>query len=73
METRKCLKSPETLDDVVQGLHVLFEDDHVNVEEVISFLSSYRSNPADWAEYANYDPHRWGDDTMLIICVFIKS
>lgn len=73
METRKCLKSPETLDDVVKGLHVLFEDDHVNVEEVISFLSSYRSNPADWAKYTNYDPHRWGDDIMLIICVFIKS
>ena len=73
MEARKCLKSPETLDDVVKGLHVLFEDDHVNVEEVISFLSSYRSNPADWAKYANYDPHRWGDDIMLIICVFNKS
>ena len=73
MEARKCLKSPETLDDVVKGLHVLFEDDHVNVEEVISFLSSYRSNPADWAKYANYDPHRWDDDIMLTICVFIKT
>ena len=58
MEGNKRLKSPETLDDVIKGLYVLFEDDYVNVEEVISFLSSYRSNPADWAKYANYDPHR---------------
>lgn len=68
MEAKKCLKSPETLDDVVKGLHVLFEDDHVNVEEVISFLSAYRSNPADWAKYANYDPHRleWPYDVVYL-------
>ena len=58
MEFKKFLKSPETLDDVITGLHVFFEGDHVNVEDVISFLSSYRSKPADWAKYANYDPHR---------------
>ena len=59
MEPRKCLKPPKSMEDVVKGLHVLFEEDCVNVEEVISFLDSYRSNPADWAKYANYDPHRF--------------
>ena len=61
MEAKKCLKSPESMEDVVKGLHVLFEEDHVNVEDVVSFLESYRSNPADWANYANYDPHRFED------------
>ena len=59
MEAKKCLEPPESMEDVVKGLHVLFEEDHVNVEQVISFLESYRSNPADWAKYANYDPHRF--------------
>ena len=43
---------------MVKGLHVLFDDDCVNVEQVISFLESYQSNPADWEKYATYDPHR---------------
>ena len=59
MEPRKCLKPPKSIEDVVKGLHVLFEEDFVNVEQVISFLESYRSNPADWAKYASYDPHRF--------------
>lgn len=59
MEAKKCLEPPNTMEDVVKGLHVLFEEDHVNVEQVISFLESYRSDPADWAKYADYDPHRF--------------
>lgn len=58
MDQKKCLEPPITVDDVVKGLHVLFDDDCVNVEQVISFLESYQSNPADWAKYATYDPHR---------------
>ena len=54
------------MEDVVKGLHVLFEADHVNVEQVISFLESYRSNPADWAKYANHDPHRFCVDLFAL-------
>lgn len=78
METKlSTLKSPETLEDVVKGLHVYFEEDHVDVEEVISFLSSYRSNPSDWSKYANYDPHRYtrnlvdegnGKFNVIVLC-----
>ena len=59
MATKKCLAVPETLEGVLKGLHILFEEDHINVEEVISFLESYRSNPVDWLKYANYDPYRF--------------
>lgn len=68
MEPKKCLEPPKSMEDVVKGLHVLFEEDHVNVEQVISFLESYRSNPADWAKYANYDPHRF----CLTLCGLFK-
>ncbi|XP_078356768.1 cysteine dioxygenase type 1-like [Oculina patagonica] len=77
MEAKKCLEPPESIEDVAKGLHVLFEEDHVNVEQVISFLESYRSNPADWAKYANYDPHRYtrnlvdegnGKFNLIVLC-----
>ena len=71
MDAKKCLEYPKTLEDVVKGLHVLFDEDCVNVEEVISFLQLYRSNPADWAKYANYDPHRSFENYKLCVRLFI--
>ena len=73
MECKKCLEPPTSMEDVVKGLHVLFEEDHVNVEQVISFLESYRSNPADWAKYANYDPHRFCVTLFALFNVFLEQ
>ena len=58
MTESRYLKAPETLEDLIKSLYVVFEDDCVNVEEVQSLMEAYTSNPADWTKYANFDPYR---------------
>lgn len=47
------------LGDLIDALHVVFEDDHVNIEYVKELMLSYKSNDADWKKYAKFDRNRW--------------
>ncbi len=55
----KLVVPPKDLDELVRELHNIFEKERVNVEYVKALLSSYRSNPKDWKQYAKFDPHRF--------------
>jgi cysteine dioxygenase len=46
------------LKDLVVKLREIFESDDINVEEVKILIESYKSNPADWEKFAQFDPHR---------------
>jgi len=65
------------LNDLIAQLRKVFEDDHVNVEEVMDVLGSYKSNPADWAKFSKWDPHKYtrnlvdegnGKYNLMILC-----
>jgi len=65
------------LNTLVGHLREVFEDDHVNIEEVMDLLASYKSNRADWMKYAKFDPHRYtrnlvdagnGKYNLMILC-----
>lgn len=45
----------ESLTDLVAELHHIFESDHVNVDDVEFIMKSYKSNPAEWRNYAKFD------------------
>ncbi|KAH8023710.1 hypothetical protein HPB51_015250 [Rhipicephalus microplus] len=62
MEPRTVANSPKppcaaSLKDLINQLHRVFEDDHINVEYVHELMSSYRSNPKEWQQYAKFDRH----------------
>jgi len=65
------------LKDLVAQVRKIFDDDHINVEEVADLLASYKSNRNDWAPYAIFDPHKYtrnlvdqgnGKYNLMIIC-----
>jgi len=45
----------QTLDELCQELHKVFESDEVNVDYVQAIMTAYKSNPADWQKYAKFD------------------
>ena len=49
---------PETLQELIESLHVLFAKEKVNVEDVQAVMENYRSNEDDWEQYAKFDHHR---------------
>ncbi|XP_072021087.1 cysteine dioxygenase type 1-like [Amphiura filiformis] len=51
--------NPETLQELIESLHVLFSTDKVNVEEVQSVMENYKSDEDDWDKFAKYDHHRY--------------
>jgi len=67
----------ESLDDLIKKLHEIFESDHINVEEVHSVMSSYKSNAEHWTKFAKFDRHRYtrnlvdsgnGKFNLMILC-----
>jgi len=65
------------MDRLVANIREIFEDDHVNTEEIREVLENYKSNPADWQKYAHFDPHKYtrnlvdignGKFNLLILC-----
>jgi len=65
------------LKDLVANCRKIFEDDHVNVDEVMDMLASYKSNRNDWLPYAKFDPHKYtrnlvdqgnGKYNLMILC-----
>uniref|UniRef100_A0A8C5PN61 Cysteine dioxygenase n=1 Tax=Leptobrachium leishanense TaxID=445787 RepID=A0A8C5PN61_9ANUR len=57
MDHTEVLK-PQTLDDLIQILHEIFDSDKVNTEEVQNIMESYESNPLEWGKYAKFDQYR---------------
>ncbi|KAK5984091.1 Cysteine dioxygenase [Trichostrongylus colubriformis] len=47
-----------TLTELVATLRQIFADSEVNVAEVMHLMESYKSNPAEWKQYANFDEHK---------------
>lgn len=58
MSSKRRIKVPKNLDELVKALHEIFEDDNINVEEVREMMESYVSKEEDWKIFANYDPYR---------------
>uniref|UniRef100_A0A915E526 cysteine dioxygenase n=1 Tax=Ditylenchus dipsaci TaxID=166011 RepID=A0A915E526_9BILA len=65
------------MEKLVLNIREIFEDDHINTEEVRRVLENYKSNPADWKKYAHFDPHKYtrnlvdignGKFNLLILC-----
>lgn len=52
------LPEPNTLDNMVEGLRILFAEDRVDVDQVKKYMGEYKSNPTEWQNYAKFDPHR---------------
>ena len=62
-----------SLDELITKLRVIFEDNHVDIQEVCSLvwpvfnvglqvmtlMESYKSNVHDWGKYAKFDDHKY--------------
>lgn len=54
----KGIKSCESFQDLIKGLHEAFSTDFVNIEYVNHLMLSYKSNPAEWRKFAKFDRYR---------------
>ncbi|PIO62408.1 cysteine dioxygenase type I [Teladorsagia circumcincta] len=63
--------------ELVATLRQIFASNEVNVAEVMHLMESYKSNPAEWKEYANFDEHKYtrnlvdvgnGKYNLIILC-----
>lgn len=68
---------PESLDDLIKELHDIFSSDKVNVEEVQTLMESYKSDRAEWLQFAKFDKYRYtrnlvdegnGKFNLMILC-----
>ena len=58
IDTRNLNLKPESLQELVESLHIIFSTDKVNVDEVQAVMENYTSNEDDWDKFADFDPHR---------------
>jgi len=47
-----------SLSDLIEELRGVFQSDHVNIDYVRALLTSYKSNPQDWKQFAIFDVYR---------------
>ena len=61
-----------SLQQLIEKLHILFSEDHVNTDEVQQVMQTYQSKYSDWKKYANFDPHRYvlSGQKQLFTCRF---
>lgn len=61
-----------SLQQLIEKLHILFSEDHVNADEVQQLMQTYQSKYSDWKKYANFDPHRYvlSGQKQLFTCRF---
>lgn len=66
-----------SLQQLIEKLHILFSEDHVNADEVQQVMQTYQSKYSDWKKYANFDPHRYtrnlvdngnGKFNLILLC-----
>ncbi|XP_077288699.1 cysteine dioxygenase type 1 [Arctopsyche grandis] len=76
-KSTKAYPKISDLKDLIEALHVVFEDDHVNIEHVKELMLSYKSNEADWKKYAKFDRNRYtrnlvdkgnGKFNLIVLC-----
>lgn len=51
-------KAVGTLDELKAELREAFEHDPVDVDHVMYLMESYKSNPAEWKQYAIFDRYK---------------
>ncbi|VDL72138.1 unnamed protein product [Nippostrongylus brasiliensis] len=65
------------MQDLIGEMRSIFRDDHVNIEDMEKTLLSYKSNPADWGQYAMFDERTYtrnlvdtgnGKYNMIVLC-----
>ncbi|XP_013195209.2 cysteine dioxygenase type 1 [Amyelois transitella] len=65
------------LDKLVEELHRVFSNDHVNVHDVQKLMAGYKTKPSDWRKYAKFDRFRYtrnlvdagnGAFNIMILC-----
>lgn len=49
---------PESLQELIETLHILFATDKVNIEDVQAAMENYESNEDDWEKYAVFEHYR---------------
>ncbi|KJH42491.1 cysteine dioxygenase type I [Dictyocaulus viviparus] len=66
-----------SLTELIASFHRIFAEDQVNVNEVIMLMESYKSNPAEWRQYAVFDEHKYtrnlvdignGKYNLMVLC-----
>ncbi|KHJ97115.1 cysteine dioxygenase type I [Oesophagostomum dentatum] len=66
-----------TLTELIAKFHEIFADDHVDVDEVIRAMESYKSNKAEWRRFAVFDEHKYtrnlvdegnGKYNLMLLC-----
>lgn len=55
-----------TLQDLINELHVAFEGDVVDVDYVQQLMQAYKTNPAEWKQYAKFDRYRYLNYSQLL-------
>ena len=54
----EALSPPRSMSELIQGLHYIFEDDHIDVEGVKKYMASYKNLESDWIDKAQFDDYR---------------
>lgn len=74
---KDILPEPNTLEDMIKGLRIIFDQEHVNVEQVKKYMGEYKSNPVEWQKFAKFDAHRYtrnlvdegnGKYNLILLC-----
>ena len=69
----RAKKTVESFGELIETIRQMFADDEVDVELVKDLLASYESKPAEWKQYAFFDPNRWGGPASPALPVIGKS
>ncbi|GFR88626.1 cysteine dioxygenase type 1 [Elysia marginata] len=49
---------PETLPELIERLHDIFDSEDICVEYVQKLMESYKGNPRDYKKFAKFDKYR---------------
>jgi len=55
----KNLRPPVDFEDLVRQLHIVFQRDRIDVDYVKALMSSYKSKPSEWKQFAKFDEFRY--------------
>jgi len=50
---------PENMQDLIEGLHLLFANERVNIDLVIKWMEAYPGNKQDWKKFEKIDKYRY--------------
>ncbi|KAL4216662.1 Cysteine dioxygenase [Mactra antiquata] len=76
-EDEITLNPPQNLQELIEGLKVIFSKEKVNTDLVKDFMTSYKSNIKEWKKFAKFDKHRYtrnlvdegnGKFNLMVLC-----